>query len=605
MSHPTPVPTKSAKFNKVIFKSVAPRLFKLVLVEKKLLIFGTLALVGGAGLNLTFPYLIKTYLNSRVDVALLESKAGELALILILLFFVQGVCFYFRHYLLQLLGLNVVRKIRETLYSSLLLQDISFFDSQRLGDLLSRLNTDTEAVQKGVSVNVSVVIRYLIQVIGGICLMLYISPFLTFLILLLVPLLGVVSVVWSKRLKAYSRSLQATLGDLATKAEEALTAIRVVKIFAAENLELNRFTKVNQDSFEIAAKRTRVAALFSSSMVTLLHCSIVGVMWIGISSVAKSELTLGDLTAFLLYCTIVAVSFGFLINAWAEFVSAIGAAERVYEIVDMKPEIFSVKNSEQNMSSTNPPQIEFVGVDFSYNGRENTKALSDLSILIPAGKKVALVGISGSGKSTLASLLVRLYDPTAGRILIDGVDLKELSLEDYRGNLGYVPQQPQLFSGSILENITYGLTDVSQTRISEVLDLSALRSTIDLLPQGLDTTIGDKGIQLSGGEKQRISIARALIRDPKILIFDEATSSLDSQNENIIKEALSKVAKGRTTLVIAHRLSTVQDADLVIVLKEGKVIQEGTHQELMLSGGLYQNLVNSQLLEGAKTINSI
>lgn len=597
MSHPTPVPTKTAKFNKLTYKKVAPRLIKLVLEEKSLLFFGTLALLGGAGLNLTFPYLIKTYLNQNLSIDQVSSSVTNLSVILILLFLVQGLCFYYRHYLLQLLGLSVVRKIRSSLYLAMISQDISFFDAQRLGDLLSRLGADTEAVQKGVSVNVSVVIRYLIQVIGGLALMLYISPFLTGLILLLVPLLGVFSVLWSKKLRFFSKELQATLGELSTKAEEALTAIRVVKIFGSEKLEIEKFRTTNTQAYEIGDKRTKIAAIFSSSMVTLLHCSIVIVMWIGVSQVVNSELTMGDLTAFLLYCTIVAVSFGFLINAWAEFVSALGAGERVYEIIDSVPRVIS-NNENKSINLEFAPEIEFRNVSFSYPSRPDSLALKNISLNFPSGKKIALVGPSGSGKSTLASLIGRLYDPTSGAVLVNGEDLKNISLPRYRSFLAYVPQQPQLFSGSIYDNITYGLGEIESSKVDLIIDLSALRSTINNLPEGLQTRIGDKGVQLSGGERQRVSIARALIRDPKLLVFDEATSSLDSENENLIKEALERVSKGRTTLIIAHRLSTVKDADLVIVLKDGEVLEQGTHEELIGKAGLYKSLVEYQLLDG-------
>jgi ABC-type multidrug transport system fused ATPase/permease subunit len=596
MSHPTPVPTKIAKFNKLTYKKVAPRLIKLVLEEKSLLFFGTLALLGGAGLNLTFPYLIKTYLNQNLSIEQVSSSVTSLSVFLILLFLVQGLCFYYRHYLLQLLGLSVVRKIRSSLYSALISQDISFFDAQKLGDLLSRLGADTEAVQKGVSVNVSVVIRYLIQVIGGLALMLYLSPFLTGLILLLVPLLGVFSVLWSKKLRFFSKELQVTLGELSTKAEEALTAIRVVKIFGSENLEIEKFRTTNDKAYEIGDKRTKIAAIFSSSMVTLLHCSIVVVMWIGVSQVVNSKLSMGDLTAFLLYCTIVAVSFGFLINAWAEFVSALGAGERVYEIIDSAPRVIS-NNENKNINLDLAPEIEFRNVSFSYPSRPDALALRNINLDFPSGKKIALVGPSGSGKSTLASLIGRLYDPTSGTVLVNGEDLKNVSLASYRSFLAYVPQQPQLFSGSIYDNITYGLQEVESNKLDSILELSALKNTIANLPEGLQTRIGDKGVQLSGGERQRVSIARALIRDPKLLVFDEATSSLDSENENLIKEALERVSKGRTTLIIAHRLSTVKDADLVIVLKDGEVLEQGTHEELILKAGLYKSLVEYQLLD--------
>lgn len=598
MVHPSPLPTKTNKFKRDTFNKITPRLLSLVIKEKVLLFWGTLALLGGAALNLTFPFIIRTRLNAGTSLEILSQNLTKLTLLLLSLFILQGICFYFRHYFLQLLGLSIVKNLKQTLYSSLLVQDISFFESHKLGDLLSRISTDTEAIQKGLSVNVSVIIRYLIQVIGGIALMLYLSIYLTALILLLIPILSVFSIFWSKKLKTLSRSLQESLGGLNSSAEEALTGIRVVKIHAAEQTEEQKYLAHNESSFKTGKDRTHVAALFSSSMVTLLHCSIVLIMWIGAQEVLRSKLQAGDLTAFVLYCTIVAVSFGFLINAWAEFVSAIGAAERVYEIIDTKPKIVGLTQNAKSLDLSTPPEIVFKDVNFSYPARPNKNALSDINITISAGSKIALVGPSGSGKSTLASLIPRLYDPTSGTVLVNNTDLKEYSLESLRSSMAYVPQQAQLFSGTLLENITYGLKEVPLEKVNEAVEFSALKETIERMPEGLNTTIGDKGIQLSGGEKQRVSIARAIIRNPKLIIFDEATSSLDSENENIIKEALSQISTGRTTLIIAHRLSTVRDADMVIVLKDGAIHQYGSHEDLVKLDGLYKNLVTFQLLEG-------
>lgn len=595
-SHPLPIPTKRVRFNLNSFRYVAPRLLALLKPEIKLLSIGLLALLGGSALNLLFPYLIREFLNRGSIIEVSPTELGGITLLLITVFIFQGCCFFARHFYLQLVGLRIVRQLKNELMGSLLKQEISFFDESRLGDLLSRLGTDTEVVQRGLSVNVSVVIRYTIQVIGGLILMLYLSASLSLIIILLIPLLVIFSLFWSKKLRVLSKRVQDLIGESSICAEEALSGIRIVKVFGTEAQETNRFCLATGEVLDVAKNRTRIAAIFSSSMVTLLHISIAIVFWFGITSVINQQLSSGDLTAFLLYCTIVAVSFGFLTNAWAEFVQSIGAAERIYEIIDRTPKIQSAPDA-LSLPSGNPLQISFNNVSFRYPSRPEYPALNSVSFDIHAGQTIALVGPSGGGKSTIASLIPRLYDPSEGEISINGIPLGKICIQDLRNKISFVPQTAHLFSSSLKDNLRYSKPSASDEELEVVIKQAALTKLVERLSDGLNTLIGDKGIQLSGGERQRVSIARALLRNPEILILDEATSALDSQNENIIQEALKPLLKGRTTLIIAHRLSTIRHADMVLVLKEGEIIERGTHDELMDKKGLYHSMVQFQILK--------
>ncbi len=599
--HPSPIPTETTKADPKKLKLVAPRILTLLKGEGGLIILGTASLLFGSAINLTLPYIIKIHVNTLTQTtgAILEDSGKTFIFSLILLFIVQGIIFYFRHYLIQTLGLKIVNKLKTELFKSTIYQEVAFFDASKVGDLLSRITSDTEAVQRGISINTSVVLRYSIQILGGIILMVLISPLLTFYVVLTIPLIATLSIFWSKKLKKLSKKLQEELGESSVIAEEALTSIKVVKIFGTELFEISKFIETNLKVLDTAKNRTKIAAIFSSMMSSILNCAVALIIYLGLLEVSSGNMSSGDLTAFILYCVIVAVSFGFLSNAWAELVQSAGSAERIYEIIDRKSEVSSITNLTQNKKKIQGSSfnIEFKSVSFHYETRPDVKIIDNLTFSIPAEKTIALVGPSGGGKSTIASLIPRLYDPTTGEIYFDGINTKELDLRDLRGMIAYVPQQPQLFSGSILENISYGNKDISEDRLLEIVKLSALEELVKKSPYGLQTIIGDKGIQLSGGERQRVAIARAFLRNPKLLILDEATSSLDSENEKIIQNALEVLCKNRTTLIIAHRLSTVQNASQVIVIKDGQILEQGTHTELISKHGAYKSLIDHQLLK--------
>lgn len=572
------------------------RIFKLLSPYKSDLTLGLIALTLGSVINLFFPYLIKNILNGEYG-ELQSSQLTKIALGFILLFLFQAVFFYYRHYCFAAIGYKLVNHLRCKLYNALCIQDISFFDRSRVGDLLSRLTADTEVVQKALTSNISVALRYLVQVIGGLGLMCFISLQLTGFIVILVPIIMLAGMFWGKKLKAISRKMQEGLAETSVIAEETLSATKTVRMFAGAAYETKRYEKAIDSVIESGLTRSKIAALFSSSMVFVMHSSIAVVLCYGASLVFNAQLSIGDLTAFLLYCVIVAISFGFLANTWTEFMQAVGASERIFEIIDNQPEISGPIKSTKTLAQNSPIWISFDKVSFSYPSRTESLILDALSFEIKPGETVALVGPSGSGKSTIASLIPRFYDTNSGEIRFCGEPLSQFNLEDLRNRISIVPQQPFIFSVSIRENIAYGRLDATHQEIENAAKAANIHDFICSLKDGYDTLVGDKGILLSGGERQRLAIARALLKKSSFLILDEATSSLDSENEYLVQQALERLMQNKTTLVIAHRLSTVQHADKVLVLENGQIVQSGTHTELLKIPGLYQTFVEHQLLK--------
>ncbi len=577
------------------FTHLARRLLRLALPEWRLLSAGLVALTSASAITLALPYLIRMTLNGELGISL-TNNLPLVTTVLIVLFAVQAIFFYIRHYCFSVSGYRVVSELRKRLYDAIVAQDVSFFDRARLGDLLSRLSADTQLVQRAVTINISIALRYILQVIGGTALMLIISAKLSLVIVLLVPLLVLVSFFWGRKLRVISRKMQEQIGEAGIIAEETLSSPRTVGIFAGERYERKRYSDAISRSLETGIERTKVAALFSSSMVFFMHSAMAILLWYGASLVLVSTLTIGDLTAFLLLGAIVAVSFSFLVNVWDEFTQAVGASERIFEIIDAKPSITSP--AEPVAFPTNGPaaSVAFTDVTFAYPSRSDVMVLSNISFTMEPGETVALVGPSGAGKTTIASLIPRFYDPTSGTITFCGVSVRELDLAELRKNISLVAQNPDVFSYSILENIRYGNLSATDQDVIEAAKAANLHTFVDSLPQKYHTLIGDKGIQLSGGQRQRLAIARALLKNARFLILDEATSALDSENEQLIQSALTVLMQGRTTLIIAHRLSTVQHADRVIVLKDGKIAQTGNHRSLMTEDGLYRTLVEHQLL---------
>ena len=590
-NQPVPIPERPP-FDKL--QKIGGRLLGRALPYRATIAVGFVALCGASAISLAFPNLVRYFLNGKPPQEIVRDLPFITAA-LVGLFLLQAVCFYTRHYCFAATGFRIGAELRKELFGSLLNQDIAFFDRTRVGDHLSRLSADVQVVQSALTVNVSVALRYLLQAVGGAVLMATISIKLTLIILLVVPLIIVASKSWGKRLRALSRAIQNELGNANVIADEGLSAVRVVRIFAGAAHEEARFGAAVERVLSRGLERTRFAAFFSSSMVFVVHSSIALVLWFGGTLVLRSELSFWDLTAFILYCVIVAVSFGFLINVFDEFLHAVGAGERIFEVLDSKPEVITPAHPESPRADS-PVHLSFDRVAFAYPGRLDVPVLKEISFEMRRGETVAVVGPSGAGKSTIAALAARFYDPQSGTVRYGEVPLPRLDLETLRRDISLVSQDTQVFSVSIRENIRYGRIGATDAEVEETAARANIDAFVRALPQGYDTLVGDRGVQLSGGQRQRLAIARAILKDPKLLILDEATSALDSENEQLVQQALQVLMKDRTTMIIAHRLSTVQHADQVLVLQEGRICQQGTHEQLLRTPGLYKTLVEYQLL---------
>ena len=600
-----------------------PRILGLLREELPALSAGTVLLVTGAGLSLVYPQGIRAI----VDGAIAGRDAGQvtrIALFLAALAVLQGAAIAGRAVLFSLAGERGVRRVRERLYASLVSQDIGFFDASRTGELVSRLGTDCATLQSLLSSQISMTFRHVITALGGLVLLFFTSPRLTVVMLLVVPPVAIGAVAYGRKVRALARRYQDALAEASHVAEESLSAIRTVRAFVAEDAERARYGRAVADSYGAARKRAFAGSTFMGAAAAGGYASMAAVLGYGGRLVARGEMTAGALTAFLVYTLLIAMSLAALAEVWAEVMRGLGAAERVFELMDRKPgmplrggvvpgtvrpstgsgrtDAVLVRPSTGSGRTEGEPngacegRITFEAVRFSYPTRPDAGVLSGLELEIRSGEVVALVGASGAGKSTVAALVGRLYDPTSGRVLLDGRDLRELDPAWLRAQIGVVPQEPVLFSATIEENVRYGRPGASHEDVVEACRAAHADAFIRAFPDGYATKVGERGQQLSGGQRQRIAIARAVLKDPRILLLDEATSALDAESEALVQDALDKLMVGRTALVIAHRLSTVARADRVVVLEGGRVVEAGAHAALMERGGTYRRLVEKQLV---------
>ena len=558
-----------------------------------------IALGLGSGVNLLFPEIIRRVINSSS----MDEYAGHptlLALGLISLFAFQGLCFYVRIYFFGRIGQRVVTNIRKELFEKIILRPVSDFDTLKSSDLVSRLMNDTSLLQDAVSIKVSVLIRYILQVLVGVIAMVWISWRLTTTVLIALLILTGLSIVLARRLRAYSRELQAEIGNSAALAEESFSSIKVIRGFAREEYIRHRFNTAMERSYRIGLDRTSLSAFFQSFVNFLLNGCLVLVLLYGIYLSSNAVLSVGDLTAFLLYGAIVAVSFAFTTSAISELATSLGGVERVFELMghkaafhpgEVEPQSTPIRALlDQNVGAV------FSNVTFFYPSRPLAAALTNVSFEVPAGKRTALVGISGAGKSTITNLLLGFYHPDEGKIEVGGIPLRDFSAEKLSKLIAFVPQENRLLNLSILETLRLGDETISTDEIRNALSQMQLLEFVELLPEGLETIVGEGGNLFSGGQKQRLAIARAMVRKPKLLILDEATASLDSENETAVQIAMQKLGVQTTQLIIAHRLSTIKDADHVIVLAGGRILQTGSFQELATEPGYFKEVIKMQAL---------
>jgi len=505
----------------------------------------------------------------------------------------QGAAIALRYLLFTLAGERVVARLRTELFRRVLAQEIAFFDDRRTGELVSRLSADTEAVQGAVSTSISLALRNFASAAGGLAFLFLTSPRLALVMLAVVPLVAVGAVVSGWRIRRLSRQAQDALAQAGEIAAESLSGIRTVRSFSAEEREANRYAAAIGRVYDLARRRAGAGSAFMAGAATAGYLGVALVLGYGGRLVLDGSLTVGALTSFLVYTLIVAFSLGALADLWATFMKASGAAERIFELADRTP---AMPAHGGEVPPTVPGRVELEGVTFAYPSRPHLPVLRGLTLAIAPGEVLALVGPSGAGKSTVASLLGRLYDPGMGAVRLDGRDLRELDPAWWRRQVGVVAQEPILFSASVAENIRYGREEATQREVEAAARVANAHDFVSRFPDGYHTQVGERGLKLSGGQKQRIAIARAVLKDPRLLILDEATSALDAESESLVQEALERLLRGRTVLVIAHRLSTVRRADRVVVLEDGAVVQSGPHARLADEEGPYRRLLERQFL---------
>ena len=498
-----------------------------------------------------------------------------------------------RYFCISLLGERAVAALRDALYSRIIRLDVAFYEKTRVGELVSRLGTDTEVVQTLIGSSISVALRSAVTVVGAAALMAWTSPRLAGFTALVIPLVIVPIALYARRLTTLSRSNQDRIADTSAIANETLNAVHAVKAYAREGIESTRYAVAVQRALRAAQRRITARSILTGGVIVLIFGAVTLVLWAGAHDVLAGRMDAGLLSQFVLYAVLAAGSVGALGGVWGDVLRAAGSMGRISELMEEKP---SIADPAQPLSLPDPARgaIAFEHVEFRYPSRPDTPALHDFTLHIHPGETVALVGPSGAGKSTVLNLLLRFHDPQRGSILLDGVDLRALRLDDLRAALALVPQETVIFGASAADNIRFGRTDASD---AEVLAAARAAEAFDFLseqPEGFATQLGERGVRLSGGQRQRIAIARAILKDAPVLLLDEATSSLDAQSEAAIQSALERAGQGRTTLVIAHRLATVQRADRIVVVDGGRIVAEGSHQALLREGGLYAELARLQ-----------
>jgi ATP-binding cassette subfamily B protein len=531
------------------------------------------------------------FVAARAD-ALTHAVEAVLIVILIL-----AVATFARSYLVAWIGERVVADLRRDVYARVVRLPPGYFELARTGEVLSRLTTDTAIVQAVIGGSVSQALRNLLLTVGGMVLLVAASPRLAGVVAIVVPLTVIPVVVLGRKVRALSRAAQDRIGDIAVRVEESLNAIRTVQAFAQEDRESARFAAAVEEAFGAATASARARALLGAIVVALIFGAIVVILWVGGHDVLAGRMTAGELSSFVFFAAVVASAIGGLSDVAGDLQRAAGAAERLLDLLATEPDIRAPANPLPLVAKAQGA-VAMERVRFAYPAQPERLVLDGLDFVVRPGETVALVGPSGAGKTTVFQLLLRFYDPLSGVIRLDGQPLDALDPQQFRARIGLVPQEPFIFSADAWSNIRYGRPEASEEEVLAAAEAAAALEFLEALPNGLATFLGEKGVRLSGGQRQRIAIARALLRDPALLLLDEATSALDAENERLVQLALERLMRGRTSIVIAHRLATVQRADRILVMERGRIVEQGRHGELLARGGLYARLAELQFANG-------
>lgn len=569
------------------------RLFGFVKPQKYTFILGLFILTLTSLTSLVFPMLI----GNMVDMAKTSTlnDINKIGFVLVGLFMVNAVLSYYRIYLFAVVTQKTLALLRQTTYNHLIQLPMAFFSGRRVGELNSRISADISMLQETFTDTIAQFLRQVIIIIGGVTILSFISPQLTLFMLAIVPVVAVIARFFGTYIRKMSKEAQTLVADSNTIVEETLQTITNVKSFANEAFEMLRYKRKTDEVIEVSLKGARWRGLFISFIFMAMFGSVVGVIWYGVYLVnIGAGITVGDLFKFVLYTVFIAGSISGMADFYSQIQKAVGATENLLDILEETPE--KLNAYETANKPINLGEVIFKEVSFNYPSRKNVEVLKNISFKVAKGQKIALVGPSGAGKTTIGALMFRFYEPSTGQILIDGKTADSYNLTAYRNRMALVPQEVILFGGSIRENIGYGKPGASEAEIIQAAKQANAFNFIEGFPEKFETVVGDRGVQLSGGQRQRIAIARAILKDPDILILDEATSSLDTESERLVQEALETLMKNRTSIIIAHRLTTIRDADKILVIDGGEVKETGTHDELMaLENGIYRNLNTRQV----------